>query len=77
MLADNFDAFEKGPVFHEIFKELLGEGIFNSDGQRTSVSEPRTASRAFGKGLKSFVVFCRVETAAQNRLVHFQRQITA
>ena len=37
MLADNFDAFEKGAPFHQRFRELLGNGIFNADGNRTSL----------------------------------------
>ncbi|CAA7262232.1 unnamed protein product [Cyclocybe aegerita] len=33
MLATQFDAFEKGPLFREQVDSLLGTGVFNADGQ--------------------------------------------
>ena len=32
ILKDNFNNYPKGDEFHEIFEELLGDGIFNVDG---------------------------------------------
>jgi len=32
MLGDNFTSFEKGSIIHDCFEELLGDGIFNTDG---------------------------------------------
>ncbi|PPR07845.1 hypothetical protein CVT24_002990 [Panaeolus cyanescens] len=33
ILATNFESFEKGPVFRNQFDSLLGQGIFNADGE--------------------------------------------
>jgi hypothetical protein len=35
MLNEDFDNFEKGPPTQIRFKELLGNGIFNVNGERT------------------------------------------
>lgn len=34
VLKDNFYNYEKGPYFRKRFQELLGDGIFNSDGHQ-------------------------------------------
>ncbi|KAJ3503620.1 hypothetical protein NLJ89_g8348 [Agrocybe chaxingu] len=33
ILATQFDAFEKGPIFQDQFHSLLGTGVFNTDGE--------------------------------------------
>ncbi|KAF8164775.1 cytochrome P450 monooxygenase pc-1 [Crassisporium funariophilum] len=33
MLATQFDSFDKGTMFNSIFDSLLGEGVFNADGE--------------------------------------------
>ncbi|KAF8816539.1 cytochrome P450 [Phlegmacium glaucopus] len=33
ILATQFDSFDKGPMFYSQFKSLLGEGVFNADGE--------------------------------------------
>ncbi|KXN86976.1 Cytochrome P450 52A3-A [Leucoagaricus sp. SymC.cos] len=33
ILATEFEAFEKGPVFHSQLRSLLGTGVFNADGE--------------------------------------------
>ena len=50
MLKTNFDNFPKGEAFHDSVHELLGDGIFNADGdlwykQRKTASQMFTASR--------------------------------
>lgn len=50
MLKQNFPNFPKGPEFHSILLELLGDGIFNVDGtkwtqQRKTSSQMFTAKR--------------------------------
>lgn len=46
VLKDKFDNYVKGPVFHEILKDLLGDGIFNTDGKAWYVQR-KTASHMF------------------------------
>mmetsp|Transcript_71399 Transcript_71399/g.167174 ORF Transcript_71399/g.167174 Transcript_71399/m.167174 type:complete len:508 (-) Transcript_71399:78-1601(-) len=50
MLKTSFDNFPKGEAFHDSVHELLGDGIFNADGdlwykQRKTASQMFTASR--------------------------------
>jgi hypothetical protein len=33
MLATDFEHFEKGSVFREYMRSLLGTGVFNADGE--------------------------------------------
>jgi len=33
ILKTKFTNYEKGPFFHSIFQDLLGNGIFNADGE--------------------------------------------
>lgn len=48
MLKDNFSNYVKGRVFSEPFTDLLGEGIFNVDGQKW-FDQRKIASRMFTK----------------------------
>lgn len=45
-LKTNFHKYEKGPDFHEKFVDLLGDGIFNVDGEAWKVQR-KTASKVF------------------------------
>jgi hypothetical protein len=38
MLSDEFENFEKGAPVHARLHELLGNGIFNTDGESTRIS---------------------------------------
>lgn len=46
MLKGNFDNYEKGAEFHKRFVELLGNGIFNTDGENWR-HQRKTASELF------------------------------
>jgi cytochrome P450 len=46
VLKKNFDNYPKGPVFHENFADLLGDGIFNADGHTWQIQR-KTASHMF------------------------------
>lgn len=46
VLKTNFDNFEKGPIFHDIQLPLLGEGIFNTDGDAWRIQR-KIASHIF------------------------------
>ena len=54
MLSERFEAFEKGVEFFEVFEELLGTGIFATDGAVWSANR-KAASHLFSTGkLKKF-----------------------
>lgn len=37
ILRDNFENYVKGPIFNSTLHELLGDGIFNTDGDKWKV----------------------------------------
>jgi hypothetical protein len=37
ILATDFEHFEKGPIFRNYMKSLLGTGVFNADGGEPSL----------------------------------------
>ena len=37
ILATDFEYFEKGPLFKDYMKSLLGTGVFNADGEKFSL----------------------------------------
>jgi len=43
VLKTNFTGYEKGPYFHENLVDLLGDGIFNSDGDKWHVQRKLAA----------------------------------
>ena len=45
-LKSRFDNYPKGPFWHGVFGDLLGDGIFNSDGE-TWVAQRKTAALEF------------------------------
>ncbi|KAJ3188630.1 hypothetical protein HDU85_004344 [Gaertneriomyces sp. JEL0708] len=55
VLKTNFENFEKGRHFHDINKDVLGNGIFNTDGETWRVQR-KTASHIFNvKNFRDFV----------------------
>ncbi|KAF8765436.1 hypothetical protein HU200_008581 [Digitaria exilis] len=46
VLKSRFDNYPKGPFWHAVFRDLLGDGIFNSDGE-TWVAQRKTAALEF------------------------------
>ncbi|KAL6903339.1 hypothetical protein ACP4OV_004152 [Aristida adscensionis] len=46
VLRSRFDNYPKGPFWHAVFRDLLGDGIFNSDGD-TWVAQRKTAALEF------------------------------
>ena len=46
VLRGNFENFPKGPVFRELFADLLGDGIFNADGHHW-LAQRKAASKEF------------------------------
>ena len=46
VLKARFDNYPKGPFWHAVFRDLLGDGIFNSDGD-TWVAQRKTAALEF------------------------------
>uniref|UniRef100_A0A0D9VJ88 Cytochrome P450 n=1 Tax=Leersia perrieri TaxID=77586 RepID=A0A0D9VJ88_9ORYZ len=46
VLKSRFDNYPKGPFWHAVFRDLLGDGIFNSDGD-TWVAQRKTAALEF------------------------------
>lgn len=55
ILKSHFKNYEKGPMFHENLKDLLGDGIFNSDGHRWYVQR-KTASHLFSSRMLETVM---------------------
>lgn len=42
----NFENYTKGEYFHTVFDDLLGKGIFNSDGEEWKIKR-KSASQIF------------------------------
>ncbi|KAJ3515203.1 hypothetical protein NLJ89_g1903 [Agrocybe chaxingu] len=81
MLATQFDAFEKGPLFREQMESLLGTGVFNADGQMWKFHRSLTRPFFTRERLSDFDIYDRnAETAltlarqrlAQGHSVNFQ-----
>ncbi len=49
ILQTRFEDFVKGAEFNEVFKELLGNGIFSTDGEEWAMHR-KAASRLFASG---------------------------
>lgn len=68
MLKTKFENYPKGPRFHAILEDFLGEGIFNADGELWKIQR-KTASYEFNtKSLRIFVMQ-NVTMEIQTRLV--------
>lgn len=37
ILVTDFEHFEKGPIFRDYMKSLLGTGVFNADGRESTL----------------------------------------
>lgn len=55
VLKLKFDNYVKGPIFHNILVDLLGDGIFNSDGKHW-LEQRKTASHMFSTRMLSNVM---------------------
>ncbi|KAI8615372.1 cytochrome P450 [Chytriomyces sp. MP71] len=55
VLKTNFEAFEKGPIFHGNMKDFLGNGIFNVDGDLWKSQRKNAAAMFNVKNFKDFV----------------------
>ena len=82
VLKDSFNNFEKGKIQYEIFYDLLGDGIFNSDGEKWK-NQRKIASHKFSRNnLKLYMldIFCKhadnlinnIENIEQNRFFDIQ-----
>jgi len=57
-LGDKFESFEKGPIFHASFSPLLGDGIFNTDGNQWKFQR-KIASQIFSsRSLRDHMTVC-------------------
>lgn len=50
ILRDNFANYEKGKVWRSIFREILGNGIFNADGE-VWASHRKISAKLFSRNL--------------------------
>ncbi|KAK9680992.1 hypothetical protein K7432_015791, partial [Basidiobolus ranarum] len=55
ILKDNFENFDKGDTFHQSLKPLLGDGIFNVDGETWRVQRKKTSRIFTGKNFREFI----------------------
>nr|DAD21291.1 TPA_asm: hypothetical protein HUJ06_022754 [Nelumbo nucifera] len=71
VLKTNFDNYPKGEVYHSYMEVLLGDGIFNSDGELWR-KQRKTASFEFAsKNLRDFstiLSYILSQTSAQNQV---------
>lgn len=55
VLVSNFENYEKGPAWRGIFQDLLGDGIFNADGEKWRKSRKVSAHEFSVNSLKNFM----------------------
>ncbi|ORX96617.1 cytochrome P450 [Basidiobolus meristosporus CBS 931.73] len=55
VLKENFDIFLKGRRFHDNLEPLLGDGIFNVDGEPWRVQRKKTSRIFTGKNFREFI----------------------
>ncbi|GLJ37732.1 hypothetical protein SUGI_0766640 [Cryptomeria japonica] len=68
ILKTRFENYPKGKIFNEILNDLLGNGIFNADGEAWRIQR-KIASYEFNtKSLRNFIVDC-VQSETTDRLV--------
>ncbi|KAF6748591.1 cytochrome P450 monooxygenase pc-3 [Ephemerocybe angulata] len=68
ILATQFDGFEKGPVFHELVKVALGDGVFNSDGEMWKFHRAMTRPFFSKDRISHFDIFDRHAVDALDQL---------
>jgi cytochrome P450 len=59
VLKDNFENYEKGKVWRSFFREILGNGIFNADGELWA-SHRKIAAKLFSRNL------CKAKPTAEH-----------
>ncbi|KAL4196812.1 hypothetical protein AMTRI_Chr04g185060 [Amborella trichopoda] len=55
ILKTRFSNFPKGPDFHEMFHELMGDGIFNTDGDEWQAQRRTANAHVHSKAFRDFV----------------------
>ncbi|XP_020532250.1 cytochrome P450 86B1-like [Amborella trichopoda] len=73
MLKTRFSNFPKGKLFHDMFEEFLGDGIFNIDGDAWEAQRRTANSHVHSKGFRSFVA-ATSRGLANDRLVPLLRK---
>ncbi|KAK3158677.1 hypothetical protein QOZ80_2AG0140200 [Eleusine coracana subsp. coracana] len=68
VLKSRFDNYPKGPFWHAVFRDLLGDGIFNSDGE-TWVAQRKTAALEFTTRTLRTAMSRWVSRSIHNRLL--------
>ncbi|GJN02085.1 hypothetical protein PR202_ga19403 [Eleusine coracana subsp. coracana] len=68
VLKSRFDNYPKGPFWHGVFRDLLGDGIFNSDGE-TWVAQRKTAALEFTTRTLRTAMSRWVSRSIHNRLL--------
>ncbi|XP_039141210.1 cytochrome P450 86A2-like [Dioscorea cayenensis subsp. rotundata] len=73
VLKTKFDNYPKGPTWHAVFQDLLGDGIFNSDGE-TWLLQRKTAALEFTTRTLRQAMSRWVSRAIQLRLLPILKQ---
>lgn len=68
ILKDNFSNYEKGALWRSIFREILGNGIFNADGEIWA-SHRKISAKLFSPNLRTFF-FDRGSPAGRPTAMH-------
>ncbi|GJJ08887.1 hypothetical protein Clacol_003107 [Clathrus columnatus] len=69
MLSTNFDNFEKGPRFREMFRLVLGNGVFNADGDIWKFHRAMTRPFFVRDRVTDFDIFDRHADIAVNKMI--------
>ncbi|KAK9694138.1 hypothetical protein K7432_013566 [Basidiobolus ranarum] len=65
ILKDNFNNFVKGATFHDILEPLLGDGIFNADGEVWQMQRKKTSRIFTGRNFRDFISKVSFEEASK------------
>ncbi|KAL5213891.1 hypothetical protein ABZP36_003043 [Zizania latifolia] len=76
VLKARFDNYPKGPFWHGVFGDLLGDGIFNSDGE-TWLAQRKTAALEFTTRTLRTAMSRWVSRSIHNRLLPILADATA
>ncbi|KAF8960212.1 cytochrome P450 [Flammula alnicola] len=68
ILATKFDSYEKGPLFNDQMRSVLGTGVFNSDGEMWKFHRAMTRPFFSKDRISHFDIFDRHATEALNQL---------
>ncbi|GJJ08896.1 hypothetical protein Clacol_003116 [Clathrus columnatus] len=69
ILATNFDNFEKGPRFRKMFRSVLGNGVFNADGDIWKFHRAMTRPFFVRDRVTDFDIFDRHADIAINKMI--------